>query len=90
LSAVHYVLFYEKEAGYEERSKPWREPHIKYVVDAMQRGDLLMAGSLDDPDDGTALLLFNDKDKASVFAEQDVYVTEGVVTRWYVRRWDTL
>ncbi|MBN9123031.1 MAG: hypothetical protein J0I06_28485, partial [Planctomycetes bacterium] len=55
------------------------------------RGELLLAGALDDPIDG-AVLLFDCDSPAAVeaFAADDPYVVNGLVTRWRVRAWTTV
>lgn len=87
---MKYLLFYEKGPGYAERqTAPLQEGHKRVLTAAVDSGALLLAGSLDDPDDGSALLVFEADSPATVeeFARKDPYVVDGVVTRWYVRRW---
>lgn len=89
---MHYLLFYEKRPDYAARQVPFQNAHLLYLEQAVIRGDLLLAGSLDDPVDGTAILLFRADSPASIeaFAAADPYVTSGVVTRWYIRGWETV
>ena len=51
-----------------------------------------MAGSLTDPNDGAAVLLFKADSPvvAEMFARADPYVMHGVVNKWWVRGWDTV
>jgi uncharacterized protein YciI len=89
---MHYLLFYEKGPNFEVRQGPLQAPHLAYVQAAVRRGDLVLAGSLLDPNDGAAVLLFKADSPAGVeaFAEGDPYVTQGVVNKWWVRKWDTV
>ena len=51
-----------------------------------------MAGSLADPVDGSAVLLFQADSPAVVeaCATADPFVLHGVVRRWWVREWQTV
>ena len=47
-----------------------------------------MGGALTDPVDGALLLFCGDgPEVAESFAMNDPYVLNGVVRRWYVRKW---
>jgi uncharacterized protein len=89
---MHYLLFYEKVPDHETREGPLRDAHRDHVFAAIRRGDVVLAGSLADPTDGTALLLFrgHNPDAAVTFARSDPYVLDGVVCRWWVREWQTI
>lgn len=88
---MHYLLFYEAGADYEERRKPFRAAHLHYAREAVGRGELVLGGALANPIDG-ALLLFRGDSSATAeqFAKSDPYVVNGVVKRWYVREWKTV
>jgi uncharacterized protein YciI len=85
-------LFYEKAPDHATRSLPFQAAHLAHVRAAAERRELLLAGNLATPDDGTALLLFSVEkvDTVEAFAREDVYVKEGVVARWRVRHWDVV
>ena len=89
---MHCLLFYEKASDHAVRSIPHQATHLAHVRAAAARGELLLAGNLALPDDGTALLLFSVDAPATVeaFARDDVYVKEGIVARWRVRQWDVV
>jgi uncharacterized protein YciI len=89
---MHYLLFYEKAPDYADREAPLRAAHKAHVLAAVSRGDLILAGSLADPTDGAAVLLFRADSAAGVetFAAADPYVLSGVVRRWRVRAWHTV
>lgn len=88
---MHYLLFYEKAPDHAERTEPIRVVHLAHVQAAARRGELILAGSFTNPDDGAALL-FRVDSLAIVeeFAKGDPYVRDGVVSRWWVRAWDTV
>ncbi len=89
---MHYLLFYEKTPNHSEREKPLMAAHRSHLDAAVGRGELILAGSLGQPTDGAAVLLFQ-ADSASVaedFARADPYVIDGLVNRWWVRTWDVV
>jgi uncharacterized protein YciI len=89
---MHYLLFYEKAAHYAEREKPFAAAHLAHVLAAVERGELVLGGPLGDPIDGTNVVLFNIDSVSTVeaFAAADPYVQHGVVSRWWVRAWETV
>jgi uncharacterized protein len=89
---MHYLLFYEKAAGYAARQGPLQSAHRAHLSAAVRRGELLLAGSLADPVDGSAVLLFQADSPAVVeaCAAADPFVLHGVVSRWWVREWQTV
>ena len=85
---MYHILFYTTADDYLERRGAFREEHLTYARAAHARGELQLAGALTDPAD-MAVLVFRGEspDVAEEFARNDVYVREGVVTAWEVRRW---
>lgn len=88
---MHYLLFYEVVGDYAVRRLPFRSAHLKHAEESIARGELLLGGAFADPVDG-AVLLFNGSsaEAAESFAKSDPYVTNGLVTKWYVREWTTV
>lgn len=88
---MHYLLFYDFTADYLERRPQFRSEHLRHAWDAVERGELVLAGALADPAD-TGVLLFDCDSPAVVerFAAEDPYVKQGLVTDWRVRRWTTV
>lgn len=88
---MHYLLSYDLTADYLERRGQFRNAHLQLAWDAQQRGELVLAGTLADPVD-TALLVFQgaSPEVAERFAAADPYVTEGLVTAYRVRLWNTV
>jgi|SRR5690606_3655186 len=88
---MHYLLFYDVVSDYVHRRSAFRRPHLEHVRQAERRGELILAGALANPVDG-AVLLFQGASPAvaEAFARTDPYVTNGLVTRWWVREWTTV
>ena len=91
-SPMFYVLFYEKVPDFATRQVPWQTVHRDHVVKAADCGDLLLAGSLGDPVDGSAVLIFRTNSPAVIesFAAADPYVINGIISRWWIRPWDVV
>jgi uncharacterized protein YciI len=88
---MHYLLFYEVVDDYAEKRTPFRKDHIAHAKAALARGELVLAGALAKPVDGTVLLFKGDSPAAAeAFANADPYVTNGLVTMWRVREWTTV
>jgi uncharacterized protein len=88
---MHYVLLYEVRDDYVEKRGQFRELHLKHARAAYDRGELILGGALADPIDG-AMLIFRGPtaEAAEAFAKVDPYVTNGLVTKWRVRKWSTV
>jgi uncharacterized protein len=88
---MHYVLLYEVRDDYVEKRGQFRELHLKHARAAYDRGELILGGAMADPIDG-AMLVFRGPtaDVAEAFAQIDPYVTNGLVTKWRVRKWNTV
>lgn len=89
---MHYLLFYDKAPDHADRQAPLQAAHRDHCLAAARRGELVLGGSLADPVDGTAVVLFraDSPTVAEAFAAADPYVIHGVVSRWRVRKWDTV
>lgn len=88
---MHYLLFYDAAPDYLERRPAFRGQHLALARAAVERGELVLGGAMGDPVDG-ALLLFRGESPvaAEAFANADPYVTNGLVTRWRIRPWQTV
>ena len=88
---MHFLLIYELAPDYLDRRAQYRNEHLQMAWDAQQRGEIVIAGALADPSD-QAILLFSCASKEPVerFAKADPYVTNGLVTGWRVRQWNTV
>ena len=88
---MYWLLFYEVVDDYLERRGEWRDLHLARAREAHARGELLLAGALADPADGAVLVFRGDSaEVAERFGRDDPYVSAGLVTRWYVRRWQVI
>ncbi|HEY7401979.1 MAG TPA: YciI-like protein [Candidatus Angelobacter sp.] len=88
---MHCILFYDVRADYVEKRGQFRELHLKHARAAYERGELLLGGALADPIDGAMLIFRGDSPAvAEAFAQTDPYVTNGLVTKWRVRKWTTV
>jgi len=89
---MHCLLFYEKAPDFAQRQEALQPAHAAHLAAAVGRGELVLGGSLADPVDGSALLVFAGESPAAAeaFAAADPYVVHGIVVRWQVRRWDTV
>jgi hypothetical protein len=88
---MHYLLMYDVVPDYVERRAQFRAAHIRHAREAVDRGDLVLAGALANPADA-AVFLFRGAtpDAADAFAAADPYVLNGLVTGWRVREWTTV
>lgn len=86
---MHYILFYDTCDDYVARRQPYRAEHLKLATDARECGDLVMAGAFAEPADGAALV-FKSEESARAFAGADPYVANGLVPRWWVRKWNVV
>lgn len=84
----YFLLTYEAGDNYVERRAPLRAQHLAVAEAAAGRGELVSAGALADPIDGS-LLIFKaaSADVAKRFAESDPYVVNGLIRSWRVREW---
>ena len=88
---MHYLLFYDVVDNYVERRVPFRAAHLRLAQEAAARGELVLAGGLANPVDGSVLLFKGGSPAAAeAFATSDPYVVNGLVTRWRVREWTTV
>ena len=88
---MHFLLTYDLAPDYLERRPEFRNEHLKLAWEAQQRGEMVLAGALDEPAD-RALLLFNcdSAETPQLFAAKDPYVINGLVRAFHVRRWNTV
>ena len=88
---MHFLLTYDLAPDYLERRAEFRNEHLKLAWEAQERGEMVLAGALDEPAD-RALLVFNcdSAETPQLFAARDPYVTHGLVRSFHVRRWNTV
>lgn len=91
----HYLLTYRLAADYLDRRPLYRAGHLALAWEAAERGELVLAGAVEDTAEGTvssAALLFAGEgpQAAEAFAKADPYVLHGLVEGWSVHRWNTV
>jgi uncharacterized protein YciI len=85
---MYYLLFYQTVENYVQRRAPYRNQHLAYATEALERGGLVMGGALAEPADAAVLLFRGDSPAvAESFAKDDPYVKAGLITEWKVRPW---
>jgi len=85
---MYYILFYTTVKDYIEKRVPYREVHLAYAEEAYKRGELILAGALDNPADSAVLVFKGDSPKAAEeFVKNDPYVKSGIITKWEIRPW---
>ncbi len=88
---MYYILFYKTVDNYVERRKPFREQHLAHATFAYDRGELVLAGALDNPADSAVLVFKGERPKiAEEFAQNDPYVLNELITEWTVRPWNVV
>ena len=88
---MYWLLFYDVGDDYLERRVDFRKDHLGLAQAALDRGELLLAGALDDPVDGAVLVFKGDsKSVAEEFARHDPYVINNLVRGWRVRAWNVV
>ncbi len=88
---MYYMLFYDYVDEYLERREAYRDAHLAGAKQALQRGELKMAGAFTERP-YSAALIFNVEDVSVVerFVEDDPYVKNGLVTKWTIRPWNVV
>ncbi len=87
----HFLLFYDVTPDYLERRATFRAEHLGLARAAVERGELVLGGAMNDPVDGTLLLFKGEsREVAEQFARVDPYVLNGLVNQWRVREWTTV
>lgn len=88
---MHYLLCYDLAPDYLERRAQCRTEHLHMAWQAQERGELVLAGALSEPADAAILMFQGDTPAAAeAFARADPYVTQGLVTSYRVRPWNTV
>jgi uncharacterized protein YciI len=86
---MHYLLFYDYVEDFVAKRAPLRAAHFELARKSYDQGEMVLAGAYAEPDHG-AILVFRSGSAATNFAKADPYVTNGVVTKWEVKKWMTV
>jgi uncharacterized protein YciI len=88
---MHYLLIYDTAPDYLQRRGEFRDVHLAFAWQAVERGELLLGGATGNPPDGALLLFEADSPEVpEAFAKADPYVLNGIVTGWQVKAWNTV
>lgn len=86
---MYYVLFYKFVPNYLEVRGPFREEHLNLAMESKEKGELILAGALEDPpDEGMLIFKADSKKQVELFAKNDPYVINGIVNHWMVCQWN--
>jgi uncharacterized protein len=86
----HFLLIYTLAEDYLERRPAFRAAHLALAGAAVERGELVLGGALDPPEEAVLLFAGEDAAVAEAFARADPYVINGLVAAWRVREWTTV
>jgi uncharacterized protein YciI len=88
---MFWALLYDLVDDYFERRAPLRADHLALAQAAHERGELVMAGALDEPPD-MAILVFRagGPEVIETFVANDPYVQQGLISSWQIRRWNVV
>jgi uncharacterized protein len=88
---MYWALLYDYADDYLERRTPLRPDHLALARAAEERGELVLAGALDDPADRAILVFMTDEPTViEEFVAHDPYVEHGLVTNWQIRKWNVV
>jgi len=82
-----FALMYQGVPDYFEKRTPLREGHLARAREAQSRGELLMAGALENPPGSLFIFRCEDDGPVRAFAAADPYVTGNIVLKWSVQPW---
>jgi uncharacterized protein YciI len=85
---MRYLLLYDYIPDILERRAPFRPDHLALVKKHFDAGRISMAGALEDPLDGAAIVFEGESPEiVEAFIREDPYVSAGLVVGWRIRRW---
>lgn len=88
--APHFLLVYDLAPDYLQRRGALRDEHLALAWKAVDAGELVLGGAVDEPVDHAFLLFRGSRDAALRFAAADPYVKQGLVKAFRVRQWHTV
>ena len=85
----HHLLLYDYVEDMADRRGPYREQHLARISVGREEGRIVMAGALGDPPHGAAIVFKGvNREEIEAFVHDDPYVEAGLVTKWYIERWN--
>jgi hypothetical protein len=85
---MKYVLFYKPADDVRAKAPAHFPAHQARYQDFHERGDLLMLGTFEDPQEDGAMAIFRTREAAEEFAAGDPFVLHGVVRAWHIHGWN--
>jgi uncharacterized protein len=74
-----------------EKRAPFRNIHLEVAKRFYADGKLLLAGALAEPADGAVFVFSGEHPRAAEeFVASDPYIKNGLVSKWRVRKWNTV
>jgi uncharacterized protein YciI len=81
-----YVLQYELVPNMQEQRASYRAAHLAHVQKQIERGNLILGGSVDNPPSGALSIWRNmSRDDMEQYALQDPYVINGCVSKYTIK-----
>lgn len=93
LGAKQYLLKYDYIPDVLEKRGPYREGHLNLAKKLIEEGKCLSGGPTGEPGmdvPSGALFIFTDFDSAKLFAEEDPYTQNGIVTGHSIEEWNVV
>ncbi len=93
LAAKNYLLKYEYIPDVLEKRGPYREGHLGLANKLVEEGKCLSGGPSGPPDVEVptgALFVFTDLESAQMYAKEDPYVQNGIVTNYSIEEWNVV
>jgi uncharacterized protein YciI len=87
---MHLLLEYSLAEDYLDRRTALRDEHLALARQALERGELLLAGALPDPYDRALLVWTAPREVVEQFVDRDPYVRHGLVSGWTIRPWNVV
>ena len=84
---MKYLMTYAAGPDFRALAREHGAAHRARLQEFHARGELLMAGPLDEPPSGDAIGIFTTREAAEEFVAGDPFVVHGVVATWTVRPW---
>ena len=88
--APHFLLIYDLAPDYLQRRAQFREEHLTLAWKAVDGGELVLGGALEEPTEQAFLLFRGTREAALRFAAADPYVKHGLVKTFRVKQWLTV
>lgn len=93
LTATQYLLKYEYIPDVLEKRGPYREGHIGLAKKMVAEGKCLSGGPTGEPNmeiPTGALFVFTELEAAELYAKEDPYVKNGIVTSHSIEEWNVV